>query len=74
MIKTITIQPPNGVNYAYAPEIAFVKPIAVSNETAVYSIGTAAAGTICKHDSSGGKIDFENNFDGTQRVFIIYKT
>lgn len=74
MINTITIQPAAGLNYAYNAAIALVKLIAVSNETDVYSIGAAALGTVCSYDSSGGKVNFQNNFDGTQRVFIIYKT
>lgn len=74
MINTITIIPAPGINYAYNSALAFVKPIVVSNETAVYAITGSATGTGCRYAAAEGRVYFENNFDGTQKVYIIYKT
>ena len=74
MINSITIQPAAGLSYAYDASLAFTEPKLVSVETLVYDLMPAVTNRGCHYDASGAKIDFQNPFDGVQRVFIIYKT
>lgn len=59
--------------FAYDASIAFVKLIYVSVEGTQYDIGTVEGNRLCRYAASEGKIYFNNNFDGSQRVFLIYK-
>lgn len=74
MINTKTIQPAAGLSYAYDASLAFVKVIMAALEGTVTDVSTAVANRMCDYEPAEGKIYFENAFDGSQRVFIIYRT
>lgn len=69
-----TLQPANGLLYAYDAALAFIKLIFVSVEDSEFDIGTVEDNRMCRYANSEGRIYFNNNFDGNQRVFLIYKT
>lgn len=71
-ILTKTIQP-LATLFAYDASLAFVQMIFVSVEGTQYDIGAAEANRLCRYAASEGKIYFNNAFDGSQRVFLIYK-
>lgn len=72
-ILTKTIQP-SATAFAYDAALAFINLLFVAVEGTEFDIGITESNRMCRYAASEGKIYFNNNFDGTQRVFLIYKT
>lgn len=74
MLTNVMIQPIEGINYVQNPSWAFCKVIIAIVEDAVYDILTAPGNRACQYISAEGKVLFNDNFNGMQRVQLLIKS
>lgn len=66
--------PAAGINYVYEAGMAFAFVVMVFVEGLQYDVSITSTGNrLCWYKQDEGRIYFQNNFDGLQKVEYVYK-